>query len=154
MAFKIGSSLYTNQGGSSTVITDSGEARGNQSGKKGAVSTALSSGNLIVTLDQSTGNYFDFTPDYTGVSGDVRFDFGNPPIKHFEFYVFWHNYKDVYNDTTNTFNNYQTVKFKDAVGSLNNSNTGLIDTFTQIFKFVTNDTGTSYYGNVYMRNCR
>jgi len=154
MAFKIGSSLYTNQGGSSTVITDTGEARGNQSGKKGVVSTALSSGNLIVTLDQSTGNYFDFTPDYTGVSGDVRFDFGNPSIKHFEFYVFWHNYKDVYNDTTNTFNNYQTVNFKDAVGSLNNSNTGLSDTFTQIFKFVTNDTGTSYYGNVYMRNCR
>ena len=154
MAFKIASSVYDNQGGSNTVINNSSETNGNQSGKKGTVSSALNSGNLVVTLDQTAGNYFDFTPDYSGVSGDVRFDFGNPPVKNFEFYLFWHNYQDTYNNSTNTFNNYQTVNFKDAVGTLNNSNTGLISGFTQIFKFTTIDTGTIYYGNVHMRNCR
>lgn len=136
-----------------TVIDNTKQVLGNQTGRSGTISTALNSGNLIVTLDQSTGKYFNFIPDYTGVSGNIRFDFGNSPIKHYEFYVFWHNYQDAYNDATNTFNNYQTVGFKNGVGTLNNSNTGLFNGFTQVFKFITLDTGSSYYGSAYMRNC-
>lgn len=155
MAFKLAFDYGDGNGTvTTTPISDTKVITGNNTGKTGNLSSTLSSGNLIVTLNQSSGNYFDFTSDYSGVTGDVRFDFGNTPVKNFEFYLFWHNYKDEYNHATNTFNNYQTVNFKDGVGTLNNSNTSLVDNFTQVFKFTTINTGSSYYGTMYMRNCR
>lgn len=178
MAFKIGSSLYTNQGGSSTVITNTGEAKGNQSGKRGNIYARLDpTYGYIVSLDLSSGNYFDFNPNYSdfGAASQLMFDFGssagdyfsnNPPL-HFEFYLFWHNYKDVW-ATDQNFNYFyvggdnwrQIVYFKDGVDRLNNSNSGLLDGFTQVFKFTsTEPPGTTlpakpYYGSLYMRNCR
>jgi len=182
MAFKIGSSLYTNQGGSSTVITDTGEAKGNQSGKKGTIiadSNPGDSTNYRVSLDLSSGNYFDFNPDYSAISAKTYliFDFGgsdgdyfssnnrNVP-KHFEFYLFWHNYKDTWSSSRN-FNYFfvsprwvQIIKFKDGVDNLNNSNSGLLDGSTQVFKFTSvesynaTDECKPYYGSLYMRNCR
>jgi len=176
MAFKIDNSLYTNQGGSRTVITDTGEAKGNQSGKKGTVYTQYLGTNYRVSLDLESGTYFDFQPDYSGGGGVtfVQFDFGsvnsyftNDVPKHFEFYLFWHNYRDTYNSSSLTFNYFlptspnliQQVRFKDGINTtLNNSNSGLLDGFTQVFKFTSIDAPNAnfkpYHGSLYMRNCR
>ena len=168
MAFKTGSGVTLK-----TAISNSKIVTGNQTGRVGNITyTTLGASAEIARLDLSTGNIFNFNPIYNSSYSYITFEF-NPtpntsPIKNYEFYLFWHNYKDSWNWSGGTFDYYRTtpqriqyVRFPNGKTTLNNSTSGLLDGRTQVFKFTTINggdypTGTNevdWFGTLYMRNC-
>jgi len=173
MAFKTGSGATLK-----TAITDTRIIQGNLTGRSGRVQEVINSpsvGSRRYDLYLETGNIFSVNPYYPGIDtnsgGYVNFLFRNPastmPNKFLEFYLIWHNYKDDANDATSTWypsirSSSGEVRFENQQLTLNNSNAGLRDGMTQIFKFTTITSGygsgilnqpPSWYGSIYMKNC-
>lgn len=173
MAFKIGSGATLK-----TAITDSKVIQGNLTGRSGRVQEVINSPSVYsrrYDLYLETGNIFSVNPYYPGINtsqgGYVNFLFRNPastmPNKFLEFYLIWHNYQDAANDAIFTWNpsirgSSGEVRFENQQLTLNNSNAGLRDGMSQIFKFTTITSGygsgilndpPSWYGSIYMKNC-
>lgn len=170
MAFKTGSGATLK-----TAISNSKVVTGNLSGRVGNITyTTLGSSAEIARLDLSTGNMFNFNPIYDSSRNHIQFEFNVPantsPIKNYEFYLFWHNYKDSWNQLNFAFDYYRTtpsrvqsVRFTGKRKTLDNSTSGLLDGRTQVFKFTTINDGNyastplsgdpSWFGTLYMRNC-